>query len=89
MLPLPFERIDFFEKECQRLLSNSSFGFKEILLLLFELENCSLVCLVFVSVVTIVTPNVGRLKSLLEDLYILVVTDFKISTCSVAVLLTV
>jgi hypothetical protein len=59
----PFECINFFkkEKEGQRLLSGSSFGFKVSLFLLFEIGNCSAISRVVVVLVTIMTPHVGPL----------------------------
>jgi hypothetical protein len=67
-LQLPFEYIDFFEKnkEGQRLISGSSFGFKAslVLFLLFEFGNCSAISCVVVVLVTIVTPHVGPLMIL-------------------------
>jgi hypothetical protein len=39
-LLLPFECIDFFEKDSQRLLSEFNFGFKASLFLLFKFGNC-------------------------------------------------
>jgi hypothetical protein len=62
-LQLPFNCINFFEKEKedQRLLSGSSFGFKASLFLLFKFGNCSAISRVMVVLVTIVTPNVGPL----------------------------
>jgi hypothetical protein len=62
-LQLPFECMNFFEKEGQRLLSRSSFGFKAILVLflLFKFGDCSSISRVVVVLVTIVTPHVGPL----------------------------
>jgi enterochelin esterase-like enzyme len=65
---LPFECINFIEKEKedQRLLSGSSFGFKVslVVFLLFEFGNCSAISRVVVVLVTIVTPHVGPLMIL-------------------------
>jgi hypothetical protein len=62
-LQLPFECINFFEKEYegQRLLSGSSFGFKAslFLFLLFKFGDCSEISRVVVVLVTIVTLHVG------------------------------
>jgi hypothetical protein len=65
-LQLPFECINFLEKEGQRLLSESSFGFKEILLffLLFKISDCSTISRFVVVLVTIVTPHVEPLRIL-------------------------
>jgi hypothetical protein len=67
-LQLPFKCINFFkkEKEVQRLLSRSSFGFKVSLaiFLLFKFGDCSTISRVVVVLVTIVTPNVGPLMML-------------------------
>jgi hypothetical protein len=63
-LQLPFECINFFEKEGKRLLSGSSFGFKASLFLLFKFGNCSAISRVVVILVTIVTPHVGPLEFL-------------------------
>jgi hypothetical protein len=65
-LQLPFECINFFEKEGQRLLSGSSFGFKVslVLFLLFKFGDCSAFSRVVVVLVTIVTPPVGPLMIL-------------------------
>jgi hypothetical protein len=65
-LHLPFECINFFEKEGQRLLSGSSFGFKVslVLFLLFKFGDCSAFSRVVVVLVTIVTPPVGPLMIL-------------------------
>jgi hypothetical protein len=60
-LQLPFKCINFFEKEGQRLLSGSSFGFKASLFLLFKFGDCSAISRVVVVPVTIVTPHVGHL----------------------------
>jgi hypothetical protein len=60
-LQLPFECINFFEKESQRLLSGSSFGFKASLFLLFKFGDCTAISHVVVVLVTIVTPHVGPL----------------------------
>jgi hypothetical protein len=62
-LQLPFECINLFEKEGQRLLSGSSFGFKSslALFLLFKFGDCSAISRVVVVLVTIVTPHVGPL----------------------------
>jgi hypothetical protein len=76
-LQLPFECINFFKKnkEGQRLLSGSSFGFKVSLFLLFKFGNRSAIIRVEVVVlVTIVTPHVGPLM-ILEYLPTLLVTD--------------
>jgi hypothetical protein len=58
-LELPFDYINFFKKEGQRLLSGSSFDFKVSLFLLFKFGNCSAISRVMVVLVTIVTPYVG------------------------------
>jgi hypothetical protein len=60
-LQLPFKCINFFEKEGQRLLSGTSFGFKAslVLFLLIEFGDCSAISRVVVVLVTIVTPHVG------------------------------
>jgi hypothetical protein len=63
-LQLPFECINLFEKEGQRLLSGSSFGFKTSLFLLFKFGDCSAISRVVVVLVTIVTPHVGPLMIL-------------------------
>jgi hypothetical protein len=65
-LQLPFECIYFFEKEKegQRLLSGSSFGFEASLFLLFKFGNCTAISRVVVGLVTIVTPHVGPLMIL-------------------------
>jgi hypothetical protein len=66
-LELHFECINFFEKEGQRLLSRSSFGFKASLFLLLKFGDCSAisrVVVVVVLLVTIVTPHVGPLMIL-------------------------
>jgi hypothetical protein len=63
-LHLPFKCINYFEKEGQRLLSGSSFGFKSSLFLLFKLGDCSEISRVVVVPVTIVTSNVGPLMIL-------------------------
>jgi hypothetical protein len=67
-LQLPFECINFFEKnkEGQRLLSRSSLVFKAslVLFLLFKFGNCSVISRVVVVLVTIVTPHVGPLMIL-------------------------
>jgi hypothetical protein len=65
-LKLPFECINFFEKEKEgkRLLSGSSFGFKASLFLLFKFDNRSAISCVVVVLVTIVTPNVGPIMIL-------------------------
>jgi hypothetical protein len=67
-LQLPFKCIYFFEKEKegQRLLSGSSFGFKASLnvFLLFKFANYSAISRVVVFLVTIVTPHVGPLMIL-------------------------
>jgi hypothetical protein len=59
-LQLPFECINFFkkEKEHQRMLSGSSFGFKASLFLMFKFVNCSAISCVVVDLVTIVTSHV-------------------------------
>jgi hypothetical protein len=67
-IQLPFKYIHFFEKEGQRLLSKSSFGFKASLLL-FKFGNCSAISLVVVVLVTIVTPHVGILMILRRIAY--------------------
>jgi hypothetical protein len=76
-LQLPFECINFFEKEGQRLLSGFSFGFKAslVVFLLFELGDCSTISRVVFVLVTIVIPHIGPLM-ILEDLPTLLVTDF-------------
>jgi hypothetical protein len=53
----------FLEKEGQRILSGSSFGFKVslIVFLLFKFGDCSTISCVVVVLVTIVTPSVGTL----------------------------
>jgi hypothetical protein len=63
---LPFEYINFFEKEKegQRLLSGFSFGFKASLILLFKFGNCSAISRVVVVLVTIVSPHIGPLMIL-------------------------
>jgi hypothetical protein len=65
-LQLPFKCVNFFEKnkEGQRLLSGSSFGFKASLFLLFKFDYCSAISRVVVVLVTIVTPHVGLLMIL-------------------------
>jgi hypothetical protein len=63
-LPLPFECIDFFEKESQRLLSGFNFVFKASLFLLFKSGNYFAISRVVVILVTIVTPHVGPLMIL-------------------------
>jgi hypothetical protein len=82
-LQLPFECINFFEKnkEGQRLLSGSSFGFKASLFLLFKFGDCSAIRRVVVVLVTIMTSHVGPLW-FLEDLPTLLVTEilFLLST---------
>jgi hypothetical protein len=64
-LQLPFKCINFFEeeKEGQRLLSGSSFGFKSslVVFLLFNFGDFSAISRVVVVLVTIVTPHVGPL----------------------------
>jgi hypothetical protein len=65
-LQLPFECINFFEKEVQRLLSGSSFGFKSSLFLLFKFGNCSAISRVAVVPVAVVTPHVGALRILIR-----------------------
>jgi hypothetical protein len=62
-LQLPFECINFFEKEGQRLLSRYSFGFKVslVLFLLFKFGNRSAISRVVVVLVTILTSHVGPL----------------------------
>jgi hypothetical protein len=50
------------EKEGQRLLSVSGFGFKTILFLLFKFGNISAISSYAVVLVTIVTPHVGLLR---------------------------
>jgi hypothetical protein len=74
---MPFECINFFEteKQGQIRLSGSSFGFKASLFLLFKFGNCSAISRVVVALVTIVTPHVEPLPSLM-------VTDFLLSTGS-------
>jgi hypothetical protein len=67
-LQLPFKYIHFFEKEGQRLLSKSSFGFKASFLL-FKFGNCSAISRVVVVLVTIVTPHVGILMILRRIAY--------------------
>jgi hypothetical protein len=47
-LQLPFKYINFFEKEGQRLLSGSIFGFKASLFLLFKFGDCSAISRVVV-----------------------------------------
>jgi hypothetical protein len=61
-LQLPFECISLLEKEGQRLLSGSNFGFKARLFLLFKFGYCSTIGRVVVILVTIVTPHVGILR---------------------------
>jgi hypothetical protein len=58
---LPFECINFFEKnkEFQRILCKSSFGFKASLFLLFKLGYFSAITCAVIILVTIVTPHVG------------------------------
>jgi hypothetical protein len=70
-LQLPFKCINFFEKnkDGQRLLSGSSFGFKASLFLLFKFGNCSAINRVVVILVTIVTPHVGCSKVLRRIAY--------------------
>jgi hypothetical protein len=63
-LQFPFECINLFEKEGQRLLSGSSFGFKASLFLLFKFGDCSAISGVVVVLVTIVTLHVGTLMIL-------------------------
>jgi hypothetical protein len=67
-LQLPFECINFFEKEKegQRLLSGSSFGFKAslVLFLLFKFGYYSAISRVVVVLFTIVTSHVGPLMIL-------------------------
>jgi hypothetical protein len=65
-LQLPYECINFFKKEGQRLLSGFSFGFKAslVLFLLFKFGNCSAISRVVVVLVAIVTPHVGPLMIL-------------------------
>jgi hypothetical protein len=58
-LHLSFKCINFFEKEGQRLLSGSSFGFIENIFLLIEFGDCSAISRVVFVLVTIVTPHVG------------------------------
>jgi hypothetical protein len=68
---LPFECINFFEKnkEVQRLLSVSSFGFKASLFLLFKFGNYSAISRVVGVLVTIVTPHVGTVMILRRLVY--------------------
>jgi hypothetical protein len=65
---LPFECINFFEKEIEglKLLSGSSFGFKAslVVFLLLKFGDCSAISRVVVVLVTIVTPHVGPLMIL-------------------------
>jgi hypothetical protein len=70
-LQLPFECINFIEKEVQRLLSGSSFGFKEslVVFLLFEFGNSFSISRIVVVLVTIVTPRVGPLMILRRPAY--------------------
>jgi hypothetical protein len=73
-LQLPFKCINFFEKnkEGQRLLSGSSFGFKAslVVFLMFKFGNCSAISRVVVVLVTIVTPHVRTLMILRRLAYI-------------------
>jgi hypothetical protein len=82
-LQLPFECINFFEKEGQRLLSGLSFGFKAslVLFLLFKFGNFSAISRVVVVLVTIVTPHVGPLM-ILRRLSYTTGKDFLLSTGS-------
>jgi hypothetical protein len=59
-IQLPFKCIHFFEKEGQRLLSGSNFGFKAslVVFLLFKFGNCSAISRVVVVLVTLATPRV-------------------------------
>jgi hypothetical protein len=61
---LPFECINFFKKEAkpQILLSESSFGFKASIFLLFKFGNCSAISRVVVVLFTIVTPHIRPLR---------------------------
>jgi hypothetical protein len=68
-LQLPFKCMNFFEKEGQRLLSGSSFGFKANLFLMFKFGNCSAISGVVVVLVTIVTPHIGPLMILRRLVY--------------------
>jgi hypothetical protein len=68
-LQLPFECINFFKKESQRLLSRSSFGFKTRIFLLFELANYFEISHVMVVLVTIVIPHVVLLRILRRLVY--------------------
>jgi hypothetical protein len=63
---LPFRYTNFFEKEGQRFLSGSSFGFKAslVVFLLFKFGNYFSISHVVVVLVTIVTPHVGCLMIL-------------------------
>jgi hypothetical protein len=67
-LQLPFECIDFFDKEkgSQRLLSGFSFGFNAsiVVFLLFKFGDCSAISRVVVVLITTVTPHVGSLMIL-------------------------
>jgi hypothetical protein len=84
-LQLPFKCIKFFEKnkEGQRLLSRSSFGFKKSLFLLIKCNAYSAISRFVVVLVTIVTPHVGRLSILGRVAYI-TGKRFLLSTGSVA-----
>jgi hypothetical protein len=57
-LQLPFKCFDFFKKECQRLLSGFSFGFKAslVLFLLFKFGDCSTISRIVFVLVTKVIP---------------------------------
>jgi hypothetical protein len=72
-LQLPFECIIFFEttEEGQRLLSESNFGFKAslVVFLLFQFGNHSAISRVVVVLVTIVTPHVVTLMTLIRLAY--------------------
>jgi hypothetical protein len=70
-LQLPFEYINFFEKEKegQRLLSGSSFVFKASLFLLFKFCDIPAISLVVVVLVTIVIPHVGTISILRRFAY--------------------
>jgi hypothetical protein len=61
---LPFECINFFKKEGQRVLSGLIFGFKASLFLLFKFGDCSEISRVVVVLFAIVTPHVGSLRML-------------------------
>jgi hypothetical protein len=57
--------INFFEKEDQRRLYGSSFGFKASVFLLFKFGNFSKISRVVFVFVTIATPHKGTLRFLI------------------------